>query len=190
MNQDRVNLTPEIIKQALYRLGDLAFQQKRVIDLAVYGDSSVTIAYDLSVATKDVDAIFEKDKDFVRKATLKIASELSLQDDWLDVAVKEYASSDRKNYIIHFASYPSEQKTGLRVFVPTPEYFFAMKCIDIQVSASSKDIMDIMVIKNLIIVCEIQNLEAACDIVESYYPSKTIRTKVQYILEKIFSQPI
>lgn len=181
---NQVDLTPELIHETFKNLGNLAFQQGRVVDLAVYGGSALAIAYDLRMATKDVDAVFEKDKDFVRNSALEIANQLALPENWLNDAVKGFISGNES--MIHFASYPSQHKTGLRVFVPAPNYFFAMKCIGIRIGENSHDVADV---KNLIKICEIKNIDQAYDIIDSYYPRSMIRTKAQFALEEIFSQP-
>ena len=42
--------------------------------------------------SQDVDAVFEKDREFVRKAVAKVALEMDLPLDWLNDAVKGYVS--------------------------------------------------------------------------------------------------
>lgn len=59
MKDEDLVLIPEIMGETFKQLGTLALQEGQVIDLAVYGDSALAIAYDLRTATRDVDAVFE-----------------------------------------------------------------------------------------------------------------------------------
>jgi hypothetical protein len=176
-------LTAEKMELAFSMLGVKAIEAGRVVDLAVYGGSALALAYDLRRTTKDVDAVYESDKDFIPKAVAAIAAELDLPEDWLNDAVKGYVSQNELGNLLKFASYPSESEVGLRVFVPAPEYFFAMKCIDIRLGAGSNDVEDV---KKLALVCNIKDAEEALKIVESFYPEKRIPPKTSLALEEIF----
>jgi hypothetical protein len=178
-----VALDVMLMEQAFSRLGEMALAAGRVVDMAVYGGSALAVAYDLRSTTKDVDAVFEQDKDFVRKAVELVAEEMDLPSDWLNDAVKGYVSPKESGNMIMFGSFPSEARAGLRIFVPAPEYFFAMKCIDIRTGASSKDVEDV---KNLALVCKIKNANEALDIVEGFYPDRLIPAKARFALEEIF----
>jgi len=178
-----MSLTAEKMEKAFGILGAKAIQANRVVDIAVYGGSALAVAYDLRESTKDVDAVFERDKDFVRKVVLEIAEELGLPEDWLNDAVKGYVSPKEHGNLIRFASYPSEENVGLRVFVPSPRYFFAMKCIDIRWGGGSYDVEDV---KKLALICKIKDANEALRIVESFYPGRKIPPKTGFALEEIF----
>ena len=176
-------LDAKAMESAFTRLGEIALNEQRIVDMAVYGGSALAIAYDLRAATKDVDAVFEKDKEFVRKAVATVAQEMDLPADWLNDAVKGYVSPKEPGNMIKFGSYPSEANPGLRIFVPSPEYFFAMKCVDIRTGASSNDVEDV---RKLTLVCGIKSAQEGIDIVESYYPDRNMQAKTRYVLEEIF----
>lgn len=171
------------IEAAFTRLGELALAEQHIVDMAVYGGSALAIAYDLRASTKDVDAVFEKDKDFVRKAVASVALEMDLPPDWLNDAVKGYVSPRESGNMIKFGSFPSEANPGLRIFVPAPAYFFAMKCVDIRTGATSKDVDDV---RSLALVCGITSAQEAMDIVESFYPDRLMQAKSRFVLEEIF----
>ena len=171
------------MERAFTRLGEMALDAGRVVDMAVYGGSALAVAYDLRATTKDVDAVFEKDRDFVRKAVEAVAAEMDLPSDWLNDAVKGYVSPNESGNMVKFGSFPSEERAGLRIFVPAPEYFFAMKCIDIRTGTSSKDVEDV---KNLALVCKIKDANEAMNIVESFYPNRPIPTKTSVAIQEIF----
>lgn len=168
------------MEEAFARLGNMALEEGRVVDLAVYGGSALAVAYNLRKTTKDVDAVFEKDRDFIRRAVEVVGMEMNLPSDWLNDAVKGYLSPNEAGNMIRFGSFPSESSPGLRVFVPSPEYFFAMKCIDMRTGSGSKDVEDA---KNLALVCEIKTADEALDIVESFYPDRAIPPKTRFAIE-------
>lgn len=171
------------MEAAFTRLGELALEQQHIVDMAVYGGSALAVAYDLRAATKDVDAVFEKDKEFVRSAIAIVAEEMNLPADWLNDSVKGYVSPKESGNMIRFRSYPSEATPGLRIFVPSPEYFFAMKCVDIRTGATSNDVEDV---RKLALVCGIKSARDGMDIVESFYPDRNMQAKTRYVLEEIF----
>jgi hypothetical protein len=175
--------TAEKMELAFKMLGSKAIEAGRIVDLAVYGGSALALAYDLRRTTKDVDAVYEADKDFIPNAVAAIAEDLDLPTDWLNDAVKGYLSQNEPGNMLKFASYPSESEVGLRVFVPAPEYFFAMKCIDIRIGAGSNDVEDV---RKLALVCGIKNSDEALKIVESFYPGSRIPPKTSLALEEIF----
>ena len=55
------------LEQALRELGRRTHAAGRVVEIAIYGGCAVMLTLNYRVATRDVDAVFEKDKDFVRK---------------------------------------------------------------------------------------------------------------------------
>jgi len=171
------------MEHAFSLLGAKAIEAGRIVDMGVYGGSALALAYDLRKTTKDVDAVFERDKDFVPKAVAAIAAELDLPEDWLNDAVKGYASHNDADNMLKFGSFPSEENPGLRIFVPAPEYFFAMKCIDIRTGVASNDVEDV---KSLALVCGIKSAAEALDIVGSFYPDKRVPPKTSLALEEIF----
>jgi hypothetical protein len=171
------------LEAAFTRLGELAIDEGHIVELAVYGGSALAIAYDLRSTTRDVDAVFEKDREFVQKAVAKVALEMDLPLDWLNDAVKGYVSPNEAGNMIKFGSFPSEANPGLRILVPAPEYFFAMKCIDIRTGATSNDVEDV---QKLALVCGIRNAQHAMDIVQSFYTDRPIPPKTGIVLQEIF----
>ena len=88
------------------------------------------LTYDWRLATRDVDAVFEADKQIVRRLARDIAEENDWDPDWLNDGVKGFlsaadGSSQAKRL---FRTYPSEEAPGVRVMVANPAYLFAMKC--------------------------------------------------------------
>lgn len=174
-----------VLEQALRELGRRAHAAGRVVEIAIYGGCAVMLTLNYRVATKDVDAVFEKDKNFIRKIAAEMADEFGWDRDWLNDGVKGFlsaAETDPSAKVL-IGTYPSEDKPGLRVFVPRPEYLFAMKCRAMRVggSAGSQDIEDIRRLAGAI---GITNAQQALDLVQAFHP----RPKTQFGLEEIFSK--
>jgi hypothetical protein len=135
-----------------------------------------------------VDGVFDRDRDFVRKLAAEMAEEFGWDKTWLNDGVKGWLSKadsdpDAKKL---FKTYPSENEPGLRVFVPKPEYMFAMKCRAMRVGGveGSSDIDDI---KDLARDLGLTNIEQALAIVESFYPANLLEPKTRLGLEEILS---
>jgi len=178
-----------MLEQALNALGRRAYSAGRVVEIAIYGGCAVMLTLDNRVATRDVDAVFEKDKEFVRRIAREVAEEFGWDADWLNDGVKGWLSAAESDPAVKrlVGTYPSEDEPGLRVFVPKPEYLFAMKCRAMRVGGTeeSEDIEDI---RRLATVLDIKSAPEALKIVEAFYPSHLIPAKTQFGLEEIFSK--
>jgi len=96
------------------------------------------------------------------------------------------AESDPKAKLL-VGTYPSEEEPGLRVFIPKPEYLFAMKCRAMRIGGieQSQDIEDI---KGLAAAIGLKSAQEAMDLVQAFYPRHMIEPKTQFGLEEIFSK--
>ncbi|MDV7396880.1 hypothetical protein RZS08_36115, partial [Arthrospira platensis SPKY1] len=76
---------------------------------------------------------------------------------------------------------------GLRIFRPSAEYLFAMKCMAMRPEGvdGSHDISDI---EALALQAGIHTAEEALAIVESFYPAKRIPPKVLFGVEEIMER--
>jgi len=173
---------------ALNELGRRAHAAGRVIEIAIYGGSALTLTMNWRVATKDVDAVFERDKGFVTKIAAEIAEDYGWDRDWLNDGVKGWLSAAEQDPDVKtlLGTYPSEDQPGLRVFVPRPQYLFAMKCRAMRIGGvdQSQDVEDI---KNLAREIGITTSDEAMDLVLRFYPHQLIEPKTRFGLEEIFS---
>lgn len=64
------------LETAFERLGELASNAGKSIEISVYGGSALVLSMDFRVATRDVDAVFESDRAFVREAAKSVATNL------------------------------------------------------------------------------------------------------------------
>jgi hypothetical protein len=140
-------------------------------------------------ATKDVDAVAWHDVEFLRAEVRRIADARQWPDDWLNDAVKGFLSPRQSDpgVLRLCRTYPSEERAGLRAFVPRPEYLLAMKCIAMRVDPleASADVDDI---RKLVRELGLTSAREVLDIVASYYPHGVIRPKTQFGVEEIMAQ--
>ena len=72
MARDKV-FNRQTLEEALYELGRRAHAEGKTIEIAIYGGSALMLTYDWRVATKDVDAVFEADRQTIRRLAREIA---------------------------------------------------------------------------------------------------------------------
>ncbi len=174
--------------EAFGAMGRLAWADGKTVEIAVYGGSALMLSFDWRLATKDVDAVYEDDRDVVRSLAALIAGERGWPDDWLNDGVKGFLSArDRDESVkLLYGEFPSPQAPGLRVFVPRPEYLFAMKCRAMRIGGASGN-GDIEDIRSLAREMGLTDAAAALALVASFYPGSQLQPKVQFGIEEIFS---
>ncbi len=130
MGEQKKQFDKEALEAAFKELAQRAHAVGRTIEIAVYGGAALLLTLNQRVATKDVDGVFDRDKDFVRKLAAEMADEFGWDQNWLNDGVKGWLSKADSDPDVKklFKTYPSEDEPGLRVLVPKPEYMFAMKC--------------------------------------------------------------
>jgi len=183
-------LTADTLEQAFHALGLKARAAEKIVDIAIYGGSALVLTLPGRVATKDVDAVVHQDAVWLRQAVADLAEEKGWPSDWLNDGVKGWlsrhdADPEAKRF---FKSYPSEDEPGLRVFVASPAYLFAMKCLAMRIGGvdESRDRSDIEALAHNL---GIETAEQALAIVARYYPRSQISPKTQYGVEEIFAHP-
>lgn len=182
-------LTRQKLESAFRALGLKARAADKIVEIAVYGGSALVLTMPDRVATKDVDAVMQNDQVWLREAVAAVAQENGWPPDWFNDGVKGWLSQrDADPEAKHlFKTYPSEDEPGLRVFVASPHYLFAMKCMAMRIGGIDKspDRSDIEVLARKI---GIFTAEQALDIVSQYYPSSRISPKTDFGVQEIFSR--
>ncbi|MFO1350394.1 MAG: hypothetical protein U1F68_06820 [Gammaproteobacteria bacterium] len=175
----------EAIQKGLTRLGELAIGAGKIIDIAVYGGSAIVLAWGFRVATKDVDAAVQGDAAFLRRAVKQVADEEGWPEDWLNEGVKGFLSAHQELRLQ--GTYPSVAEPGLRVYVPTPEYMLAMKCMAMRPEGvdGAHDIEDI---RQLIRITGLSTGADVLDLVTRFYPKAQIPPKVAFGVEEIMEK--
>lgn len=175
------------LEAALKRLGEIAASEGKVVELSIYGGSALLLTFDHRASTRDVDAVFDRDQDFVRRAAARVAQEFGWSDGWINDGVKGFLSSldaspGSKSLI---GAYPSGDGPGLRVFTAVPGYLFAMKSLAMRIGGTevSQDVEDIRLLGRAL---GITTFEQAIAVVSQYYPDGRISPKTQFGLQEIF----
>lgn len=175
------------LEEAFERLGRKAIEAEKIVEISVYGGSALVLTTSYRISTQDVDAVFEKDRAFINRAAEQIATEFGWPTDWLNDGVKGFlsnrdADTDAKTL---FRTYPSEARSGLRVFVASPAYLFAMKCLAMRAGGIGQN-EDVQDIKQLGDILGVSSAGDAFAIVSRYYPSGRLPPKTQFGIEEIF----
>jgi hypothetical protein len=180
-----LKLSREQILQGLRDIDEEARRRGVLIDLAVYGGAAMALAFDLRQATKDVDAVVRGSPDLVREVVRRIALDRGWPEDWLNDGVKGFLSS--REQMAAFEEFSSDEPCGLRVYVPMPEYLFAMKCMAMRVASieATADADDIIALARII---GLESVEEALDLVEGFYPKRLIPPKVRFGLEELMDR--
>lgn len=182
-NFDRLTL-----ENALAELGRRAFAAGRTVEIVVYGGSALLLTLNRQINTGDVDAVFEGNKDFIKRLAADMAEEFGWDENWLNDGVKGWLSKRDADPDVRalFKTYPSEDQPGLRVYTARPEYLFAMKCRAMRVGGveTNSDIDDIKLLARAI---GIKNSQDALTLVEKFYPQNVLQPKTRLGLEEIFS---
>lgn len=175
------------IEQAFGRLGSMARDAGKIVEISVYGGSALVLATDFRVGTRDVDAVFENDRAFIRSAAAAVADEFGWDPTWINDGVKGFLSAKdgEESAKTLFHTYPSESEPGLRVLVATPAYLFAMKCLAMRLGGGEQaaDVKDIRMLGALLGITSPQDAFTA---IARYYPLQKLPPKTQFGLEEIF----
>src|ERR1700704_1759991 len=133
-------LTRQNLESAFHELGLRARTADTIVEIAVYGASALVLTLPDRLATKDVDAVMQHDHIWLRNAVAALAEEKGWPPDWLNDGVKGCLSHrDADPEAKHlFKTYPSEDEPGLRVFVASPHYLFAMKCLAMRIGGADE----------------------------------------------------
>ena len=175
------------LEAAFERMGQMAAAVGKIIEISVYGGSALILTLKHRPATRDVDAVFERDRAFVRRAAGIVAAEFGWREDWLNDSVKGFLSraDAEPGAKSLFRTFPTEAAPGLRVLVASPDYLFAMKCLAMRAGDASGH-GDIDDIRRLSKELELRTLHDAIALIARYYPSEVLPAKTRFGLEEIF----
>jgi hypothetical protein len=185
---DEKSFDRKTLEYALAELGHRAFSAGRTVEIVIYGGSALLLTLNRQINTGDVDAVFEGNKDFIRRLASEMAEQFGWDENWLNDGVKGWLSSRDADPDVKalFKTYPAEDQPGLRVYTAKPEYLFAMKCRAMRVGGieTNSDIDDIKLLARAI---GIRNSHDAMILVEKFYPQNMLQPKTRLGLEEIFS---
>lgn len=140
----------------------------------VYGGAVMCLVFNSRDNTKDIDAIFEPES-VLKEIAADIAKEYKLNKDWFNDEIKLFRPETTNNKL--FKSW-----SNLKLYVPTTEYMFALKCYSARFG-KSKDLEDmIYLIKNL----KIHKFSQAVGIIERFFDLNQIRGEVrEFLLDEL-----
>jgi hypothetical protein len=179
------SLQKEDILRGLKRLNQKAKEAGVVVDISVYGGAALILAFSLERATRDVDVVVNGDIGWVRKLSAEIAKEEDWPESWLNDGVKGFVSSNEDMRPLD--DFNAETEGGVRLYTPSAEYLFAMKCMAMRPEAKdgSHDISDIEFLAGA---AGIQDAQSALELIESFYPRAQIPAKVAFGVEEIMER--
>lgn len=179
----------DTLEAAFVEIGHRALDAGKLVEITIYGGSALVLTLEARPATRDVDAVFETDRTFLRQMAREVAEANGWDESWLNDGVKGFLSrADQEPGSRHlFRGYPSEQRAGLRVFVAAPEYLFAMKCLAMRLGGveESRDLQDIVALIQLL---GLNSASEAISLVEAFYPANQIPPKTRFGLEELFDR--
>jgi len=127
--------------------------------------------------SETIDGVFEPKAEVYAAAKRVAERHDDLDDDWLNDAVKGYLPGDDPNATTVY------ERPGLQVRVASPEYLLAMKVLAARIDRDADDI------RLLADTLGLNTVEEVLDVVETFYPTHLIETRVQYAIEEILADP-
>jgi hypothetical protein len=166
-------------EQILRLLDDLSSRAKQRgvrVEMFLVGGAAMVLVYNTARTTKDVEGIFEPEMvAYEIAAEIAKDSDLGLAPDWLNDAVKAFPfPGDR----VDDAAKVIYENDGLDIRVASPRYLFAMKAW----SGRESDEEDLRVLWPL---CQFVDAAEGLDYIEAAYPSATLKSRTQYVVEDI-----
>lgn len=172
---DMAGLSENTIRSLFNQLNEELRTTEISGEIYLLGGAVMCLAFHARIATKDIDAVYAP-KAAIRDAVRKIAAKNSLPDDWLNDAAKGFLSEkqDFRKFL---------ELSNLQIFVPQPEYLFAMKSLAMRLGPEFSDEQDV---RFLIRALNLNSLNKALEIIQLYYPLNRLQNKTVYALEEIF----
>ncbi|CAN5705763.1 DUF6036 family nucleotidyltransferase [soil metagenome] len=168
-------MTKKEILLALETLNERLAASDTKAEISLYGGTSMVLAFNARLSTRDVDAVFHP-KQIVRKAAESVAEELQIEKSWLNDGVKGFLSENAD-----LTEQDLPQYTHLQVTRPTASYLLAMKCMAARAPGydTKGDREDIMFLLRRL---KISTEKSAFDLVEQYYPRERIAPKTNFMI--------
>lgn len=176
-------LTREKIEILFCDLADRLMQENKVVDVAVYGGSALVLQFDFRKDTHDLDITAGDDAYALKTMSMDVGLQHNLEPGWFSDGVEIFKSD--KEALRFYKAYPSNEHQSLRIFTASPEYLLAMKILSMREPWNAPDMLDV---QNLVKVMGIKTPEAAMEVVQRFYPGKTIPRKNQLFLQDIFDE--
>jgi hypothetical protein len=165
-------LSKEKMLEYLRQLGSELSKLGMKGEILLTGGAAMCLVHSARDMTKDIDALYEP-KSIINKIAAGIAEREGLAPDWLNDGVKGFVG----------ANAPTEEFVtfdGLRVQTVSAEYLLAMKLMSARYGET-----DYKDIRFLLSKMSIATVEAATEVLLSYFPQARVLPKTQYVLEEL-----
>jgi len=154
------------VEEAFREIGEFMLRHRKTAEIAVYGGAAIMLQFEVAFRTADVDAVVrDGDHGLLTQAARDVAARRGWHRSWFSEAVANYVGAPGGT-LLH-ASYPSETRQGLRVYVAKPDYLLAMKLRAMRVG--SRDESDAAM---LALHCGIATREALLALLSAYFPNE------------------
>ncbi|HMR49738.1 MAG TPA: DUF6036 family nucleotidyltransferase [Arachnia sp.] len=169
---DPVAFGEQEIRHLFVELSTALERRDEPATLFVVGGAAMSLAYDHSRTTLDVDAAFEPSL-AVREAARELADAHGLDQDWLNDGAKGFMPGDDPDARVVFES------DYLRVLVASPSYLLAMKLHSARIE---RDLDDAARLFNEV---GYTTAEQARDLLQSTYGAARLMPKHDYVVEDV-----
>ena len=161
-----------LIKKLLRALNEELKKAGVIGEIGICGGSVMCLVFQSRKATKDIDGIFEPTRE-MRKASLRVAHQFGLAEDWLNDAAKAYFHVDPpKEEVLNLSN--------LRVWAPKADYMLAMKCISARFDSHDKEDVEF-----LLQYLKLKKPDQVFEVIEKYYPKSKIPAKTKFLIEEL-----
>ena len=177
-------LHKEELLKGLRRIDELAREEGVLVEMTLYGGAALAIAYDLRDTTRDVDVAIHTQTGKARELIQRVADENEWDENWINDGVKGFLSANEE--VARMEAFDNGE-AGLSIFVASPRYLFAMKCLAMRVGEAGHD-GDREDIENLAELAGVRTTQEAMDLISSFYPDNQVSEKVQFGVEEIMEK--
>ena len=177
-------LHKEELLSGLRRIDELAREEGVLVEMTLYGGAALAIAYDLRDTTRDVDVAIHTQTGKARELIRRVADENEWDENWINDGVKGFLSANEE--VARMEAFDNGE-AGLSIFVASPRYLFAMKCLAMRVGEAGHD-GDREDIENLAGLAGVRTTQEALDLISSFYPDNQVSEKVQFGVEEIMEK--
>ena len=173
-------ITTELIRRALYRMGELAVQEGTKLEVCIYGGAVMMLAYHSRDMTKDVDAIIQPSA-LGWKLARKVGDELGLPEGWLNDDVKMFVAPTERTRPLPWDA------PGIALTAPTAGYLLAMKALACRqpLPGFQGDLDDLRFLVRKMGVTSVDEIQ---DYIDKYYPDDVISVENVVVLNSVVNE--
>jgi hypothetical protein len=154
------------VEAAFREMGEILLRHRKTAEIAVYGGAAIMLQFEVTFRTADVDATVQSgDHGVLMDAARDVAERRAWHRSWFSEAVANYVGTGGGT-VLH-ATYPSETRPGLRVYVAKPDYLLAMKLRAMRVGR--RDESDAAMLART---CGITAKDDMISLLQTYFPNE------------------